>query len=245
MTKNISKDKCSNCGVTSSKTFWDFEDGSVLCDKCCNKIGNDWEARNKNKEDKSKIKKHGEKHYVITIKKIYLYLIGGLIIILLSFFIISSIVSNVTEQDIKSITNTRAVTSYEDVSTKLSFSNYLNDIYTSDKQNATLNGYLKRNIEGNRDTGTQVVSIVDDYGNEIRLEGQYPEFKRILPDIGKTGNLYSIRGTFKRTYKRLEFQVDNISLYQREPNKKIEVNNVETYTEEIITNRTHPKHPSV
>jgi hypothetical protein len=28
------EDKCSKCGSTKTKTFWDLEDGSVLCDKC-------------------------------------------------------------------------------------------------------------------------------------------------------------------------------------------------------------------
>lgn len=30
-------DKCSNCGSTKSKAFWDYDDGSVLCDACENK----------------------------------------------------------------------------------------------------------------------------------------------------------------------------------------------------------------
>jgi len=28
------KDKCSNCGTTESKSFWDYPNGKVLCDKC-------------------------------------------------------------------------------------------------------------------------------------------------------------------------------------------------------------------
>lgn len=27
-------DKCSKCGTENSKTFWDYKDGSVLCDNC-------------------------------------------------------------------------------------------------------------------------------------------------------------------------------------------------------------------
>ncbi|VVB75665.1 Uncharacterised protein [uncultured archaeon] len=38
-------DKCSNCGSTKSKTFWDYKDGSILCDKCEKKISKYYEFR--------------------------------------------------------------------------------------------------------------------------------------------------------------------------------------------------------
>lgn len=34
MAKRKYPDKCTNCGTTRTKTFWDLDDGSVLCDKC-------------------------------------------------------------------------------------------------------------------------------------------------------------------------------------------------------------------
>ncbi len=40
------EDKCSKCGTTKSKTFWDFDDGSVLCDKCHKEVGDTWKKRN-------------------------------------------------------------------------------------------------------------------------------------------------------------------------------------------------------
>jgi hypothetical protein len=33
------EDKCDKCRRINSKCFWDFEDGSVLCDECNNKYG--------------------------------------------------------------------------------------------------------------------------------------------------------------------------------------------------------------
>jgi len=36
-------DKCSNCGSTKSPDFWDYPDGTVLCDKCEKKISAKWE----------------------------------------------------------------------------------------------------------------------------------------------------------------------------------------------------------
>jgi hypothetical protein len=38
-------DKCDNCGSTKSETFWDFEDGTVLCSKCHKKYGNKWQRK--------------------------------------------------------------------------------------------------------------------------------------------------------------------------------------------------------
>jgi len=38
-------DKCSNCDSTESKTFWDYKDGSMLCDNCEKQLGKDWEDR--------------------------------------------------------------------------------------------------------------------------------------------------------------------------------------------------------
>lgn len=43
------EDKCSNCGSTETKMFHDFEDGSVLCDKCNKQLGHKWESINKKK----------------------------------------------------------------------------------------------------------------------------------------------------------------------------------------------------
>ncbi|MEI7961238.1 MAG: transglutaminase-like domain-containing protein [archaeon] len=43
-------DKCDNCGSTHSKTFWDFKDGSILCDSCHHKIGLQWENKVKSKK---------------------------------------------------------------------------------------------------------------------------------------------------------------------------------------------------
>lgn len=40
-----SEDKCSNCGDTNAGTYWDYDDGSVLCQKCYKKIGEKWDER--------------------------------------------------------------------------------------------------------------------------------------------------------------------------------------------------------
>ncbi|MCX6803721.1 MAG: hypothetical protein NTY48_04080 [Candidatus Diapherotrites archaeon] len=40
-----SSDKCSNCGSTKSKTFWDYSDGTMLCTKCEKTMGVKWEIK--------------------------------------------------------------------------------------------------------------------------------------------------------------------------------------------------------
>jgi hypothetical protein len=38
------EDKCDNCGSTDAKKYWDYDDQSVLCDKCDKEIGDEWES---------------------------------------------------------------------------------------------------------------------------------------------------------------------------------------------------------
>lgn len=60
MSKKQSKDKCDNCGSTQSKTFYDFKDGSVLCDECDKKVGNEWEKKTKKKLEKDQCEKRSK-----------------------------------------------------------------------------------------------------------------------------------------------------------------------------------------
>lgn len=39
----INKNICDFCKSTSSPTFWDFKDGTILCDSCHTKIGIQWD----------------------------------------------------------------------------------------------------------------------------------------------------------------------------------------------------------
>jgi len=72
----MTQDKCSNCGTTKTKTFWDFEDNTMLCDKCHKLYGEQWlkEIDKTHKGEKGKL-----------LKKILLVfgIIFGLIILLL------------------------------------------------------------------------------------------------------------------------------------------------------------------
>lgn len=39
------KNRCDNCGSVTSKTFWDYRDGSVLCDSCHKVKGDNWQKK--------------------------------------------------------------------------------------------------------------------------------------------------------------------------------------------------------
>ncbi|MBI3026643.1 DnaJ domain-containing protein [Candidatus Woesearchaeota archaeon] len=174
-----------------------------------------------------------------------IYYVFGLALLLLIGLLFYLTSATVTIQELKNISNAKTVTSLENISNKISFSEYLNDIYASDKQKVTLNGFLERSIEGDGNMGVHVFSIVDDYNNKVLLDGYYNELKKYLPDFGKTKELYSVQGIFKREYKTLKLNVENINLYKREPAKQIEVKNVVSYTEQITIKRTSPKYPLV
>ncbi|MDO8660871.1 MAG: hypothetical protein Q7K43_03210 [Candidatus Woesearchaeota archaeon] len=37
------KDRCDNCSSTNSVSYWDYKDGSILCENCYRKLGEEWE----------------------------------------------------------------------------------------------------------------------------------------------------------------------------------------------------------
>ncbi len=167
-----------------------------------------------------------------------------ILILLLSLLIYAS-TSTIRYGEVQNVTSTKAITSKQNVSNKISFSEYTNDVYASENKQATLNGFLRRSIEGNNNAGVHVFSIVDDYDNAIVLDWSYNELKKYLPDIGTTKDVYSVKGIFKREYKTLKFKVESVSSYQREPAKQIDVTNVASYTEPITINRTKPRYPLI
>lgn len=49
---NLNKDKCSSCNSSKSNLFWDYDDGTYLCNDCHNNLGDLW-AKKHNKPNKS------------------------------------------------------------------------------------------------------------------------------------------------------------------------------------------------
>src|SRR3989344_866415 len=91
------EDKCSNCGNTDPGTFWDYDDCSVLCEKCYEKMGDEWNERihaETENEDEILVKtKHKKSKSDFTsgrntnMKK---YVIGGAVFILALILIFSA-----------------------------------------------------------------------------------------------------------------------------------------------------------
>ncbi|HIH31835.1 TPA: hypothetical protein HA235_03945 [Candidatus Woesearchaeota archaeon] len=91
------EDKCDNCGETNAETFWDYEDGSVLCEKCCKKIGDEWNERikadsedeeelpSKTEHKKSESNNTSEKH-----ANMGKYVIGGAVFIIALILVFSA-----------------------------------------------------------------------------------------------------------------------------------------------------------
>lgn len=70
--------KCSNCGTTDIKTFWTFEDDTMLCDKCHKLYGKDWQKKIDAKHGKKE--GHAWKNFFAGIGFIFI------ILVVLSYF---------------------------------------------------------------------------------------------------------------------------------------------------------------
>jgi hypothetical protein len=98
-----SEDKCDNCGETNSTQYWDYDDESVLCEKCHNEIGDEWyenvQEELAGEEDEEEVVEEEQeeahhkktKSYINSEKKTSMktYIIGGAILILALILIFS------------------------------------------------------------------------------------------------------------------------------------------------------------
>ena len=169
-----------------------------------------------------------------------------ILIVLLIGLIIFLTFSNVTEEVVENVNKTKIVeVDQKTIPSEISFSEYIENPYEYDKEEVTLKGFLKRSIEGRGAAGVQIVSIVDDYDNEIKLEGEYTQLKIIIPEIGKTDTLYSVKGTFEREYRTLNLQTETITPTERDPARQIKVNRTVPYTETITKTITRPRFPLI
>jgi hypothetical protein len=144
-------------------------------------------------------------------KKIYKLASVGIIIILALALLIYLGVQN----EVVNVPTITPSTSFKFSQEKISYSTHLQDIYASEGKQVTLQGTLKRSIEGSGNAGLIIFSIMDDEGNQILLEGADTILKSYLPKIGDTKELYSAKGTFGRNYQTLYLVVDSINSYER------------------------------
>lgn len=63
------EDKCHNCGDINSEGYWDYDDGSVLCEKCHKQIGKKWQKKvdesEENGQDQNKKIKQIQKEIIL------------------------------------------------------------------------------------------------------------------------------------------------------------------------------------
>ncbi|GEM_PF-6703639 len=158
----------------------------------------------------------------IKLKLRNLFWIMGFLILIVScllFYFVSATIN----QEIKNVSR---------APNEISFSQYTREDFNPDTQEVILNGFIERSLEGGN-SGAHVFSIVDDHDNRILLDSYYSELKGLVPDLGKTKDLYSVQGVFKREYKTLKLSVQSVSSYKRE------------LAPSIVINRAIPKYPTI
>ena len=91
-----------------------------------------------------------------------------------------------------------------------SFTQYLNnsDIYID--RRIRLTGFLYREIERSGSGGVYVESVIDGFGNKIKLLNLNKEQIALFPNTGKTDELYEVSGRFRKKYQGLDLEVTNI-----------------------------------
>lgn len=110
-------DKCDNCGNTNADKYWDFEDKSVLCDKCYEQIGNEWENR-KSKTNHSEKTNHHSSNKKLSKKIIAIASILSLIMLIV---VLIGIFGQTTSNESKTNANNVKISETNTVSTQNNF----------------------------------------------------------------------------------------------------------------------------
>ncbi len=172
---------------------------------------------------------------------LWVILFGILIIIYCAF-------SFVTEEKSELRNTTKMVSYNETISDKISFKDYLENIYTIDGTEGSIKGMLERDVQyqdSNQLTGVYVESITDDFSNQIELINLKPYQKKLFPNKGTSKEIYEIIGKFKRSYKTLKFEVKEITLSKRNPAGLVEKQKLIDYTENFTLRIVRPKYPLI
>lgn len=109
----------------------------------------------------------------------------------------------------------RTVTIYETVELKSSFDDYLKNKDKYDSTVINLTGFLRYKLEGTGNSGIFKEVIVDDFGKEIDLVNIPNLYRKYFVKRETTKELYNVTGTFKRTFKGANIDVDKIIFTER------------------------------
>ena len=152
------------------------------------------------------------------------------IVSFLVLFVLFGSIPHITTQEIEKI---KIVRVNKTIPNQISFSSYIEDPYAYERMNVTLKGYLMRYIEGTEMAGVFVESLKDDKGNRIDFSYMPRNYVGLFPRTGETEQLYEVKGQFKRKYKTILLEVDEIRLTERDVAEVKEVDEQVAYTEEV------------
>ncbi len=155
---------------------------------------------------------------VATIKKHPKTTVAIVVILLLALFILPETKKelNIEVVELKDITSNKTETIQESTPIKISFSEYLNSKEKYENKPITLTGFLRYKLEGTDNVGVYVEVIVDDYGNEVRLQNIPKEYRKLFVPKETTKELYNVTGTFRRKYQTAEIEVSKITSTERQ-----------------------------
>jgi len=190
------------------------------------------------KKTKDKVFNYLKKYY-----KWFILVVVVLILVVSSFLYLGNKTETISITN--NVTKMGEVIELKNVSEIISFSSYLENVYASEGKTVTLNGTLLREIEGLKDSGANIFLIEDDEGNKIQLEGLYNRLMGYLPNLGKTKDLFSVNGTFKRNYKTLYLVINNIEPYTRPPIQIEKITHQSPVTESVTSQIVRPKYPLI
>ena len=170
------------------------------------------------------------------------WLIGTLIFvsILVLFVYLGTIEETIVVN--QNVSKTSSLSVSKNLTDKISFSDYLEDIYATEGKEIALQGILRKDLDP---SNAYVFYVVDDYGNQVLLEGTYNEMNSYLPQKGDTQELYSIEGVFGRNYRTLYLNVNKISPYERPIAKTVQETVEVATTEELPNEIKQAKYPLI
>lgn len=167
------------------------------------------------------------------------------ILLFLIAIVIYAAFTNTTEEIVEERPAIKTVYYNETVSDKISFKEYLENIYQVDGNKVELKASLKRFVRGSEKAGVYVESITDDYNNTIELIDMNYKFKELFPKKGTTKEVYKIKGTFKRRYKTLLLDPRDIQISKRDPAGIVTKEKTVEYNKKIVRNVTKAKSPMI
>jgi len=196
------------------------------------------EKHRKNKHGSHKKPHHKKPKTPSFIKSLKLPLFFMLILIIAILYVVLA-----QEEQILYEEKTKSVVINETLAYEISFSKFLDDVYKSEGLEANLLGYLDRYVKGTSNTGIITEAITDDKDNRIDLFNLDTTEKNLFPRRGKTSQLYFVKGTFKRNYKTLTFQVSSIKEGERSEGEVVEVVKQVKYNETKTIKKS--KYPAI